>query len=222
MSSASSSEFDALWKSTVRFRRVSRELEPLLRDVYASYGEDLDALRLALERLLSFLASESGRTDANCATTYHFATLTEQEWTNVADADLRAILDDMSGTLQDSVYAPQIARTFRATPEQLLERIRENRSRVPLMNTEASMATRKEVEIKSGTAGDARRASDEPELASLPMVPPETLQERQNAVRKTRRPAGPRKTQTGGAALRGEAVSSNAQPTSIDDLNQRS
>jgi hypothetical protein len=37
---------------------------------------------------------------------------------------LRAILDDMSGTLQDSVHAENIARTFEATPEQLLERVR--------------------------------------------------------------------------------------------------
>jgi hypothetical protein len=37
---------------------------------------------------------------------------------------LRAILDDMSGTLHETIYAPGIARTFEATPEQLLARVR--------------------------------------------------------------------------------------------------
>ena len=82
------------------------------------------------------------------------------------------------------------------------------------------MTTRKKVQVRSGNAGEARRAKNN---ASEPtaMVAPETLQERQNAVRKTRRPAGPRKAQTGGAAARGEA-SSDAKPTLIEDLNLRS
>ena len=114
------SDFDALWRVSVRYRRTSRELEPLLREVFASFGDDA-ALVSALERLLVFLATPEGRTDANCSVTDQFMSATEARWRGSA---LDAILDDMSGTLHDSVHAPQVARTFEATPEQLLARLR--------------------------------------------------------------------------------------------------
>lgn len=114
--------FEEAWRSAVRFRRASRELEGLLRGVFAAYG-DVVTLRGALHALVEFLASEAGRTDANCSTTYYFMTNTEDLWRDISEP-LRGILNDMSGTLQDSIYAPDIARTFEATPEQLLERIR--------------------------------------------------------------------------------------------------
>jgi len=117
--------FDSLYRSAVRFRRASRELEPLLHDVYAAFSDDdIDAdtaLRAALERLLMFLASAEGRTDANCSITQQFITATEDAWRG---SSLRGILDDMSGTLHDAVHAENIARTFEATPEQLLDRVR--------------------------------------------------------------------------------------------------
>jgi hypothetical protein len=113
--------FDELWKLSVRYRRVSRELEPLLRDLHGALG-DARASRDALERLLSFMAG-AGRTDANCTATYYFTAATEPLWQEMPD-ELRSILDDMSGTLQDSIHASSIARTFEATPEQLLERLR--------------------------------------------------------------------------------------------------
>ena len=113
--------FDALWKQAVRYRHVSRELEPLLRALHDAFG-DPDSTRVALEQLLAFLAG-AGRTDANCTTTYYFTSNAEPLWQNLPDA-LRAILDDMSGTLQDSIHAENIARTFEATPEQLLDRLK--------------------------------------------------------------------------------------------------
>ena len=113
--------FDELFKSSVRYRHVSRELESLLRDLHASFS-DPGATREALERLLHFLAG-AGRTDANCTATYFFTTATEPLWQGTTP-ELRAILDDMSGTLQDSIHAATIARTFEATPEQLLERVK--------------------------------------------------------------------------------------------------
>src|SRR5688572_4489345 len=116
-----SEDFDALWKSSVRFRRVSRELEPLLRELHAAFSDPVETRR-ALENLLTFLAN-AGRTDANCETTHYFTTATEPLWTELP-GDLRGILDDMSGTLHDSIHAEPIARTFEATPEQLLERVR--------------------------------------------------------------------------------------------------
>jgi hypothetical protein len=118
-------EFDGVWKAAVRFRRVGRELEGLVRGVYVAIdARDFAATRSALEQLLVFLCSETGRTDANCATTDYFFALTEQEWTPLVPEALRAILDDMSGTLHDTIYAPKIASTFESTPEQLLERVR--------------------------------------------------------------------------------------------------
>lgn len=116
--------FDELWRASVRFRRASRELEPLLHDVHADLGRaDLGALRGSLERLCTFLASAEGRTDANCSTVFNFFDATEPLWSGLRE-DFRGICDDMSGTLHDAIYAPDIARTFEALPEQLLERVR--------------------------------------------------------------------------------------------------
>jgi hypothetical protein len=124
-----SEDFDGHWKKAVRFRHVSRELEPLLRELHVALTgaltgalPDPRATAAALEHLLSFLAG-AGRTDANCTATYYFASNTEELWQSLPDG-LRGILDDMSGTLQDSVHAENIARTFEATPEQLLERLK--------------------------------------------------------------------------------------------------
>jgi hypothetical protein len=116
------SDFASLWKASLRFRRVSRELEELLHAVYEAMPDDA-TLQPALETLLVFLASESGRTDANCSVTHAFIEATEERWSHLG-GELRTILDDMSGALHESIYAPQIARTFESTPEQLLERVR--------------------------------------------------------------------------------------------------
>ena len=116
-------EFDALWRSSVRFRKASRELETLLHEVHDAFGDD-DALARAVERVLVFLASPAGRTDANCSVTDHFISSTEELWRG---SSLAPILDDMGGTLHDAIHAPNIAKTFEATPEQLLERIRKAR-----------------------------------------------------------------------------------------------
>ena len=114
-------DFDAIWKSSVRFRHASRELEPLLRALHSAFGDPAETRR-TLEDLLIFLAG-AGRTDANCETIHYFANATEALWTELPD-ELRGILDDMSGTLHDAIHAEPIARTFEATPEQLLERVR--------------------------------------------------------------------------------------------------
>ncbi|HLJ73263.1 MAG TPA: hypothetical protein VKU62_01660 [Thermoanaerobaculia bacterium] len=76
-----------------------------------------------LERLLEFLASENGRTDANCCVVDSFFAAIEQSWSALPQP-LRDIFSDMSGTLHDAIYAPSIASTFGSLPEQLLERVR--------------------------------------------------------------------------------------------------
>ena len=112
--------FDEVWHAALRFRRASRELELLLHDVYDAFGDDV-ALRSAIERVLVFLTTPAGRTDANCTVTDQFISATEELWRASA---LVSILEDMGGTLHDAIHAENIARTFEATPEQLLERVR--------------------------------------------------------------------------------------------------
>jgi hypothetical protein len=89
----------------------------LLHGVYDAVDRNPSLLRSALERLLSFLASPSGRTDANCCV---------ESWDLNLDAlppPLRAFLSDLGGTLHDTVYAPHIAANFESLPEQLLQRL---------------------------------------------------------------------------------------------------
>lgn len=113
-------DFDAVWRAALRFRRASRELEPLLHDVHDAFGDE-GALIRAVERVLVFLTTPEGRTDANCTVTDQFISATEERWRG---SPLAPILEDMGGTLHDAIHAPDIARTFEATPEQLLERVR--------------------------------------------------------------------------------------------------
>jgi hypothetical protein len=116
--------FDETWRSAVRYRRASRELQALLFDVHRDLtASDLSALRINAERLLVYLASDAGRTDANCSAVDAFFNTIEPLW-RVLPPEWCAIFDDMSGTLHDAVHRPDIARTFEATPEQLLQRVR--------------------------------------------------------------------------------------------------
>lgn len=114
-------DFDPLWRAAVRYRRTSRELEPLVRELFDSFGNEA-ALGPALERLLVYLTMPEGRTDANCTVTDAFVAASESRWRG---SSLDAILEDMGATLHDAIHAEPIARTFESTPEQLLARLRE-------------------------------------------------------------------------------------------------
>ena len=122
-------QFEELFRSAVRFRHVSPQLKPLLRHVYEAVvtpRAQLPELRNALRSLLEFLASAGGRTDANCCTTDAFFSAVdewERSWSDLPER-FRSVLDDLGGAFHDSVYAPQIAKTFDSLPEQLLERVR--------------------------------------------------------------------------------------------------
>lgn len=112
---------------------VSPELQPLLE---AAQGEiarvppDLAALKAGLERLLIFLCTPQGRTEANCHATFMFFLLTERWPTGSPDGwdhlpeDYAEILDDLAGCLHDTIESPAIALNFDSTPEQLLQRVR--------------------------------------------------------------------------------------------------
>lgn len=119
-------DFESLWKTAVRYRRVSHDLKTLVFNVFTEALRetlDADALRDALDRLLSFLASPRGRTDANCCAIDRFFAQFEGTWSHLPHR-FAAVLDDLSGVLHDTVYAPQIAAHFEGLPEQLLNRLR--------------------------------------------------------------------------------------------------
>ncbi len=120
------SDFDSLWTGALRYRHVSRRLEPLVRAIYVDLSNDhgVMVLKSDLERLLSFLASDEGRTDANCCAVDRFFNKCKHLWSDLPLA-LPKILDDMSGTLHDAIYAPAIAHNFDSLPEQLLQRLRQ-------------------------------------------------------------------------------------------------
>jgi len=109
---------------------VSPELAQLLLAVYnelARRSSELHPLSAALERLLTFLASPAGRTNANCWAADLFFCLDEGwgdvSWEHVPD-ELGEILGDIAGALHDTVRSPAIAANFDSTPEQLLARLR--------------------------------------------------------------------------------------------------
>lgn len=118
--------FDSLWKAAVRHRRVSHDLKTLVFNVFLEAARpvlDPESLRGALDRLLSFLAGPRGRTDANCCAVDRFFSNFEGTWSHLPP-QLATLLDDLTGVLHDSIYAPQIAAHFEALPEQLLNRLR--------------------------------------------------------------------------------------------------
>jgi len=109
---------------------VSPELAPLLIAVYNELSRKSDDLRPlvgAVERLLIFVASPVGRTNANCWAADLFFALGEGwgdvDWEHVPEA-LGDILGDMGSALHDTVQAPAMAENFECLPEQLLARLR--------------------------------------------------------------------------------------------------
>jgi hypothetical protein len=116
-------EFERLYQQ----QDESEALRPLLHALYIELQRDpvhLVEIRDALIRLLEFLASPMGRTDANCRAVDSFF------WQDAAwDAErlpgaYADIFADMSGALHDTVSAPSVAANFQSTPEQLLARAR--------------------------------------------------------------------------------------------------
>jgi len=110
--------------------RVSPELAPLILEVYAQVvrtDTEVRALHKALDDLLTFLASPTGRTHANCVATDSFFMNNdrwERDWEHVSEPyrDLLGLLGD---ALHDTIAAPEIAENFDNTPEQLLSQLRQ-------------------------------------------------------------------------------------------------
>jgi hypothetical protein len=107
---------------------VSPDLRPLLSAIYAEVQRnptDLAELRTALRRLLDYLCSAPGRTNANCCAADSFFMHDdrwERDWEHLPPP-YQGLLGDLGGALHDTVAEPAIAENFDSTPEQFLARL---------------------------------------------------------------------------------------------------
>ena len=104
---------------------VSPALRGLLEEFYTKAVErplKRGELKVALIRLLSFLTTKEGRTNANCHQVDWFVMIDdhwEPDWGELPDefVDVIALIGE---ALHDTVSAPDIAQNFGCTPEQIL------------------------------------------------------------------------------------------------------
>ncbi len=86
---------------------------------------NLEYLKVSVVRLLEYLSSPEGRTDANCRAVDSCFCLTETGASLNLPPDFQSLFDDIGGALHDAVSHPDIAKNFESTPEQLLTRAKE-------------------------------------------------------------------------------------------------
>jgi hypothetical protein len=107
---------------------VSPAIAPLLVGVHAEVcrePSDLAELHARLERLLAYLESPEGRTNANCWAADLFFMQNdrwERGWEHLPEG-YQDLLADLGGALHDTVSHPEITSNFDSTPEQLLARL---------------------------------------------------------------------------------------------------
>lgn len=122
-------DFDKTYAELVAQEGGSRELKPLLRELYDSLvarPADYQRIKAALCLTLEFLNTPGGRTDANCKAVDLFICYDEEwdaDWRELPE-EYRKLVFDMGCELHDTFAAPAVAQHFQATPEQLLERAR--------------------------------------------------------------------------------------------------
>jgi len=104
---------------------LARKMVSDIQSVLTSEPLGFVPLKGALIKLLEYLSTPEGRTDANCRAVNSFF-MHNDLWVdrNLPDSFHR-IFADMAGTLHDTISAPEIARNFDSTPEQLLKRAKE-------------------------------------------------------------------------------------------------
>jgi hypothetical protein len=104
-------------------RNADPGLLPLMEKLHTSLNAtpiDLVAVKGALVEVLEFLASPKERTDANCSAVDLFL-MHDDAWDSERlPEEYAEILAHMSDALHDTVSAPEIAKNFGSTPEQLL------------------------------------------------------------------------------------------------------
>jgi hypothetical protein len=115
------------------------EIDRLLENLRLSCTTGIagsESIASAIEAVLIWLNYPTNNTNDNCRKVDFFVMsriITNSEFDNLSE-DIRAIIFDMGGTLHDTHTAPEVAKNFESTPEQLLGRIQkliksiENRS----------------------------------------------------------------------------------------------
>ncbi len=108
---------------SIRCRRLIADLKRQL----TGPGFHLAGAQRAIVALLEYLCTPEGRSDENCRAVD--AAICEMLQVDEVDlkwlpADWCALLWDMGGQLHDAVSAPDVARGFESSPEQLLARAR--------------------------------------------------------------------------------------------------
>lgn len=104
-------------------------LDTIMCDAYDAlnphnYDERLLAFQLVI--LLSYLKYASGKDTQDFHRVGRYFLLKSNwkyDW-NHTSPEMAEILDDIAGTLHDSVDSPEIAENFESTPDQLLNRLR--------------------------------------------------------------------------------------------------
>ena len=126
---SSVSGFEKIYTKLVEPQGASPQLRPFLRELYVALTArpaDLPRMKHAMIQVLEFLASPTGRTHENCKAADLFLCIDdwERDWHDLPQSFIN-ILEDMGGSLHDTIRAPDIAANFGSTPEQLLERTKE-------------------------------------------------------------------------------------------------
>jgi hypothetical protein len=122
--------FERRWSESVR-KGASDALEHLAREFYVQFMSpklDLLALRRSVIRLLEFLCSSEGRTDANYSTADCFVCLLTAEQDDLFDrlpGEYRTVIDGIALDLYEMYQDPKLAGRLDATPESLLEQAQE-------------------------------------------------------------------------------------------------
>lgn len=117
--------FEEVFSESVDVEGVDPRVVDGLRALYEASAEGRagsGVIAPLLIHLLEFLASDEGRTDANCRAVDYFFCLGDWSWGHLPEP-WESIFADLGGGLHEAVSAPDIAEALQATPEQLLERV---------------------------------------------------------------------------------------------------
>lgn len=109
-------------------QQADATLRPLLQSVRAAICAtplDLASVRTLLIALFEYLGSPAGRTEANCCAVDGFFFLDDDLPLERLPDSLQEVFAHLDA-LHDTISAPDTAKNFGSTPEQLLERMRQS------------------------------------------------------------------------------------------------
>ena len=121
-------EFRVIYNQCFGDIKIPKELRSLLEEVFNSLDAEpvnLGHIRDSFVSLFSFLCKPENRTNQNCTNVdWFFAINSHWNRSNKYPEQHRNLLDNI-GCLHDTFYAPEIAKDFESTPEQLLAQAKE-------------------------------------------------------------------------------------------------